>query len=336
MTRSGAAGGDAIVRVAIDPDAGKLAVRQDTVYTGRFTTFSISEDGTKLVVDDGATDYYVAAMPVADMMAKRFAGLSPMKSSSPLSTVISPNGARILKRLTVPDGQGSTTMRLSTIPFEGGAEVPIESDGKTFAADWSDSVTVSMGTQGSDGKVRLSVIDLRTAARSNQLQLADSLIVVSAPLNHGWVYVPATADRIVIIDGARRREVMKPAWHQSISGMAVSPDKRQIAYWGWNTGSSDSIGYEIMPVAGGLATRVYTSKAEKAWGAWLDDGSFVARVWQTPDAMTLTRTSVSNKPDKIGTIPHETLNFSHSADLKRATLGWRDKRADAFMYRVVK
>jgi hypothetical protein len=76
--------------------------------------------------------------------------------------------------------------------------------------------------------------------------------------------------------------------------------------------------------------------SEQAWGAWLDDGSFVARVWQTPDAMTLTKTSVSNEPEKIGTIPHETLNFSHSADLKRATLGWRDKRADAFMYRVVK
>jgi len=336
MTRSGTSGGDAIVRVTIDPKAGKLAARQDTVYTGRFTTFSISDDGTKLVVDDGSTDHYVAAMPFQDIMGKRFAGVSLMKSSSPLSTVVSPNGARILKRLTVPDGQGSSTLRLSTIPFEGGAELPIESDGKTFGADWSDSVTVSMATQGSDGKVKLSVIDLRTGVRANQLQLSDSVIIVSAPLTHGWVYVAASADRIVIIDGTRRREVMKTAWHQGITGMAVSADKREIAYWGWNVGSSDSIGYEIMRVAGGPATRVYTGFAEKAWGAWMDDGSFVARVWKTPDAVTLFKTSVSGKAELIGTIPHETFNFSHSADLKRATLGWRDKRADAFMYRVVK
>ena len=336
MTRSGTSGGDAIVRVTIDPKAGKLAVRQDTVYTGRFTTFSISEDGTKLVVDDGSTDYYVAALPVEDIMAKRFAGLSLLKSSSPLSTVISPNGARILKRLTVPNGQGSSTLRLSTIPFEGGAELPIESDGKTFAADWSDSVTVSMATQGSDGKVRLSVIGLRTGVRKNQLQLEDSVIVVAAPLDHGWVYVPASADRIVITDGTRKRQVMKSAWHQGIAGMAVSANKRQIAYWGWNAGSNDSIGYVIIPVAGGPARRVYSSRAEKSWGAWLEDGSFVVRVWDTPDAVTLTKISASNKVERIGTIPHEALYFSHSADLKRATLGWRDKRADAFMYRVLR
>ncbi len=91
-----------------------------------------------------------------------------------------------------------------------------------------------------------------------------------------------------------------------------------------------------MPVEGGPAKRVFTSFAEKGWGAWLDDGSFVARVWETPDAVTLTRVAPSGATQRISTIPHQSANFSHSADLKRATLGWRDQRADAFMYRVLK
>src|SRR6185503_13512481 len=99
--------------------------------------------------------------------------------------------------------------------------------------------------------------------------------------------------------------------------------------------SQDSAIYEMVPLDGSAPTRVFTSFAERMWGAWLSDGSFVARVWETPEAVTLTKLKFPGT-ERLGTIPHLSGNFSHSADLKRATLGWRQTRADAFMYRVVK
>ena len=65
------------------------------------------------------------------------------------------------------------------------------------------------------------------------------------------------------------------------------------------------------------------------------DGSFLARVWETPEAVTLTKLKFPGT-QRLGIIPHLTTNFTHSADLKRATLGWKETHADAFMYRVVK
>lgn len=40
--------------------------------------------------------------------------------------------------------------------------------------------------------------------------------------------------------------------------------------------------------------------------------------------------------ERLGTIPHLVTNFNVSADLKRAVLGWRETKSDAFVYRVVK
>jgi hypothetical protein len=192
-----------------------------------------------------------------------------------------------------------------------------------------------MLTQNDDG-LRLSVVDLRNGVRSNQLQLKDSVLISAYPLNDGWVYMPASGDRMILVEGGKKREIAKSAWHQILTGISLSSDRRQIAYWGWNNGSNDSIGYDIMPIAGGPATRIYTSFAEKGAGMWLDDGSFLARVFETPDAVTLTKISGSGKPQRLGTIPHQAFGFNTSRDLKRASLVWQDKRADAFMYRVVK
>ena len=63
---------------------------------------------------------------------------------------------------------------------------------------------------------------------------------------------------------------------------------------------------------------------------------YIARVWKNPDAVTLTRIKIPAATENLGTIPHVSTNFTVSDDMKRATLGWRDSHADAFMYRVVK
>jgi hypothetical protein len=336
MARAGASAGEAIVRIAIDPQTGKFAAKQDTIYTGRFTNFSVTADGTQFIVDDGTTEFNVVAGTIADMMAKKFDGPQPMKSSSQLITLISPDGNRILKNQSIPDGKGSSTFRLSALPFSGGGgETPIEADGQVVASVWMDSVTVAMATRQEKG-LRFSTVDLRNGTRRNVYDIPDSSIMVMNPLPDGWAYVPSPGERLVIVRNGQKREVRKSSWHQIITGGAASLDGSRFMYWGWNDGSQDSVGYVVVPLDGGAPTQVFTSFAERMWGAWLSDGSFVARVWETPEAVTLTKIKFPGGIERLGTIPHLSGNFSHSADLKRATLGWRESHADAFKYRVVK
>ena len=67
------------------------------------------------------------------MMTRKFDGGQALKSSSPLTLIISPDGNRVLKRQAMPDGKGSSTFRLSVAPFGGSGESPIEADGRVMA-----------------------------------------------------------------------------------------------------------------------------------------------------------------------------------------------------------
>ena len=335
MARAGAAVGEGIVRVALDPVTGRIASHQDTVFSGAFTGFSVSPDGTKLVVDDGATDFNYQAMTIADMRARKFAQAPIVKASSQLTAAISPDGNRILKRQSLPDGRGGNQTRLTVIPFGGGAETLIEVEGRVIGNDWVDSVSVGFGTINDKG-TKLTVVDIRNGVHRNDYQWPDSALTSASALSNGWVIVTPNGDRIVTIQDGRRSEMKRPSWYQILTGATVSTDHSKIMYWGWNNGTNDSIGYEMVPVAGGNATRVFTTFAERAWGAWLYDGSFVARVWETPEAVTVTKIKGPGQLEKVGTMPHLSYNFSHSADFKRATIGWREARRDAFAYRVVK
>ena len=61
LTRSGV-GVESIVRIGIDPATGRLATRQDTLLSGNFNNFSVTADGSTLVVDDGTQDYSLWAI----------------------------------------------------------------------------------------------------------------------------------------------------------------------------------------------------------------------------------------------------------------------------------
>jgi serine/threonine protein kinase len=334
LARAGSGDGEAIVRVAIDNLSGKFATKQDTIYNGRFTGFSISADGTQFIVDDGSYEFNSISGLLADIMAKKIDQASVIKSSSAFARAISPDGNRLLKRLSVPDGKGGSTSRLSVTPFDGSTETPIDADGNIVSMSWVDSVSVAIGTQVEKG-THLTVVDLRNGSHRNDYTVPDSIIYSVSPLRDGWTYVSPATGRLVIVQNGQKRETERLKWFQNIIGTASSFDGKNLMYWGWNNGSNDSIGYVLMPLDGGESKQVFTSFAESANGSWLADGTFLAHVWETPDAATLTKLTFPGV-ERIGTIPHIGRVFSVSADMKRATLGWRDARADAFMYRVVK
>ena len=334
MQRVGSSAGGAIVRVGIDTASGKIASNQDTLYTGRFSWFSVTANGSHMVVDDGASEYNIAMSSFSDITAGKTEGQRKLNSSIPLVAAVSPDGNRILSMLTVPDGRGSTTLRLSVTPFEGGAETPIETDGRTLAARWADSTSVAMATLKDHG-VHLSVVDARNGARRNQLKQTDSIFVAAAALPNGWVRIGKAMDRLIIVTDGVTREVRKTPWHAEIRGLAVSQDYSRVMYWGANR-TIDSVGYVVVPLNGGSPAHVLTAFGMMAAGSWLYDGTFIAQIEEALNELTLINVRPDGGTERLLTIPHLVRDFSHSADLKRAALGWRVTKADAFMYQVVK
>jgi hypothetical protein len=59
-------------------------------------------------------------------------------------------------------------------------------------------------------------------------------------------------------------------------------------------------------------------------------------VWSGPESVTLHKLTGASQDRKLGAVAHVASTMSLSTDLKRATIGWRDYRGDAWMYRVVK
>jgi len=59
-------------------------------------------------------------------------------------------------------------------------------------------------------------------------------------------------------------------------------------------------------------------------------------VWGQEETVSLSRVTGPGRVEALGTVPHAAGRISASADLARATIGWRDDHGDAWLYRVVK
>ena len=336
MQRAGPTAAEAVVRVAIDPETGRFAGRQDTVYSGDFSGLSVTADGSQMAVDDGSSTYRLLTVEVPEMMRGHFpAGASLLQSSSPFYATVSPDGARVLLSRSLPGQGGTSDTRLTVMPFGGGDERPITVPGRMRQAVWADSVSLAISTQNPQG-LHLSVVDIRTGAERNSFDLPDSLVTSATPLPAGWAWIPSSADRILIEQGGHRSEIPKPAWFAVLTGVRASPDGRRLLFQGWNATTGDTVGISVVPVDGGPSVPWLTSFAERGIGEWLDDGSVLFRVWTAQETVALLRVTGPGQVQRLGTIPHAAGNVTISRNLKRATLGWLEYHGDAYLYRVVR
>jgi hypothetical protein len=336
MQRAGPTVAEAVVRVTIDPQTGRLAGRQDTVYSGSFSGLSVTSDGSQMAVDDGSSTHIVIAGALSAMLKGTFPSGAPLlTASTPVGATISPDGGRLLLRRTMPAAGGVNEVRLSVMPFGGGAETPVTIAGRVLGASWVDSVTLAVGA-GTPRGVHLALLDPRTGASRNTFDLPDSTVTDVAPLPNGWAWIPSTRDRIFVERNGRRTEISMPAYFSVLTGLDASPDGRQLLYTGWNASTEDSIRAEVVPVEGGSATPWVTSFAERGGAEWLDNGSVLFRAWTGQETVTLLRASGPGRVERLGSVPHATGSLSVTRDLKRATLGWTEYHGDAYLYRVVK
>ena len=338
MTRAGptVTEAEAVVRVALDPATGRLASHQDTIYSGHFTGLSVTADGTQMAVEEGSSTFTVQALSVADLLRGRLpSGIPLLQASTSVAATVSPDGGRLLLSRTLPTAAGSSEPRLSVLPFGGGAEAPMTAAGQVTQARWADSVTVAVGTETSRG-FHLALVDVRTGSERNTLDLPDSTMTAAVPLPDGWAWIPKSRDRIVVEQQGRRHEIAKPAWFGVVMDLAASRDGLRLLYSGWNAATLDSFRVDVVPTAGGAPTPWATTFAETAFAQWLDNGSILFAVWSEAETVALSRLTGPGRIEALGTVPHAAGQISASADLARATVGWRDYHGDAWLYRVVK
>ena len=336
MTRAGPTAAEAVVRVALDSSSGKFATHQDTIYSGQFTGVSVTADGTQMAVDDGSYAHSVVATTLPELLQGKLpAGAPLIQASNTVSASVSPDGARLLARRTVPAAKGVDEVRLSVMPFAGGSEQPLIVTGSPYLTYWADSVTVVASTLTPAG-TRLTALDVRTGAAGSTITLPDSGRVRSTLLRNGWAWITSRHDKIIVDQNGRRHEIAMPKWFTSLSSLEASADGSRLAVIGWGSATSDTLRVDVVPTAGGASAPWFRSFGEQGTVRWLADGSVAATIWSGPEAVSLFKLTGPDQVQRLGAIPHVATQFDYSADLKRVTMGWAEYRGDAWMYRVVK
>jgi hypothetical protein len=331
LTRSGA-GVESIVRLGLDPATGKLSQRQDTLLSGNFNNFSVTADGGTLVIDDGAPDYSLWTLDLAEALKGKFPDARRRFTTSTLVNAdMSPDGSRVLLSRRVPNGD----WRLSLLPFAGGSEATLNVPGGADGIDWVDAATVRIGRRVAGG-TRVGLVDVRTGAMSRTLTIPDSLVAGAAPVPDGWAWIPNTRDRVRIERASRAVEIPMPGWFGEINRLAVDSAGGRVAMMGWNTGSFDSIGVAVAPLAGGAAKLWSADAAEGADLQWLRDGGVLFSVRDTPESVVLYRVAGPGRMTRVGRVARPSANTSVSNDLSRISVVERNYHGDAFTSRVVR
>jgi Tol biopolymer transport system component len=335
LSRAGQ-GVESIVRIGLDPATGKLAERQDTLLTGVFNNFSVTADGSKLVIDDGAPDYSLWALDLADAVKGKFADARRRLTTSTLiESALSPDGSRLLLARRVPTGAGANEQRYSLMPFAGGSETALNIPGGADRTAWVDSVTVAVLRRVPAG-TRVGLLDVRTGAVSRSLTISDSLAIGMRPVPGGWAWIPSSRDRVRIERAGQAVEIAKPAWFGELHQLAVDPRGERVAMVGWNTGTYDSLGVAVAPLAGGPPTFWDTDAAEGSDLMWLGDGSLLFAPWDTPESALLFKLTGPRQLTRLGRISRPSAGISVSADLRRMSVVERNYHGDAFTSRIVR
>jgi hypothetical protein len=334
LTRSGD-GFESIIRLGIDPATGKLASRQDTLLSGNFNNFSVTADGSTLVVDDGKSEYELWALPFSAALAGKFTDTDRRaQSSTQIYSALSPEGGRILTARDVASASGRAERRFTVQPFAGGPEAPLNVPAGSRGSKWIDSVTVSFGNQ-VEGGSRVNLVDVRTGAISRSADLPDSLFRDVTPLPDGWAWVPASSDRLVVRRGDKTTEIPMPAWYSGIYMVNVDRTGQRLLMLGWGR-TQDTLAVAVVPVDGGTPVIWARSFAERGPARFLADGSILFQPWDTPESIVLYKVTAPDRMQRLGKVPRSVRGVNLSDDLKRAMVLEADYHGDAFMSRVVR
>jgi hypothetical protein len=328
---------EAVVRIAFDQASGKLATRQDTMARGLFTAFSLTGDGGTMVIDQGAYDYGVWAVPFDSARAGRLPENRRLARASNQATgAIAPDGARVLVRRSVPTPGGQSETRLAVMPFDGGAETPVVSEGTVFRAGWSDSVHVAVASRPAGGTLVLSEVDVRTGARRNRLAIPDSVVREFSALSNGWAWIPASSDQLVVVENDQRRAFPKPAWFGGVAHLVADPAHRRVFFTGWGGPGADSVGLGVLSLDAGTHERWTATPGEAGRIVLVDGHDALFLVAEGRETWSVYTADGPGRIVPLGTLPRPVSSLTTSRDMRRVVANVRDYRADAWMSKVIR
>ena len=317
------------------PRTGQLATRQDTMVTALFTNFSLTADGAGMVMDEGTYDFSIWALDMASVLKGSYpAQRRVANSSSPVSSFVSPDGSRLLVRRQSPIGNGHLEARFSIMPFGGGAETPLGIAGKPVYANWADSVSVAVARQTSSG-LRLSVIDVRTNAVRNEMDLPDSILNSASALPDGWAWVPPSGGKIMVSRAGKKREYPMPAWYSYIYAAVPDPSGHRLFFLGIDKFTTDSIGVGVLSLDNGSMSQWTSMVAEAGRITPLADGGVMLSAARTQGSLSFYKLTGPGQMQSLGDSPRPIRTISFSSDMKVASVLERDYRANAWISKVV-
>ena len=258
-----------------------------------------------------------------------------VQASSPVFGRISADGERLLIIRRLPNANGTEERRFAIRTFAGGAETPLNVTGRPLGGFWVDSVTAIVSLSVGDG-VRYSLIDVRTGAVLRSLDFGAAGAQAITALADGWAWINTARDRVIVEQGGKRHEIPAPSWFRALVDLDASPDGSRLLILGWNASTDDSLRVDVVPTAGGTPVPWVRGFAESGDAQWMNDGSIVFLDWTGPESVTLFKASGPDQVQRLGSVAHRAEAMTLSRDYRRATIGWSDKRSDAWMYRVVR
>jgi len=326
-----------IVRVPLDTRRGRFGTRHDTVYTGTFWSFDVTRDGSRIVFDEGASEYGTWALPLPDVLRGASDSAPPLRrSSAAFRASLSPDGGTVLlERGPGPWFNPATAFTYTLVPFDGGPEAPLPLAGPSKAV-WKDSATLAVA-EIRPGGTRFSLLDVHTGRSRAALQVADSAIwQFTALAGGGWAWLRPGAGVAFQRSGESQPHFLEqPDWFSTLFTIAVSSDGNTLLVTGLDAATNDSIRVERLSLTGGGGTPWVTEPAEIGYLTPLFDGSFLLARWEGQQVATLERLRGPGSAERLGTIPRPLTAFSASADLRRAVISAYDYRGDIYMSRVV-
>ncbi|MEO8226765.1 MAG: protein kinase [Gemmatimonadota bacterium] len=327
------AGDQVVIRTAFDAASGRTG-RSDTLYTGRFTGFSVTADGATVSVDEGSSQYAIYALDMADVLGGRFSDKRRrVESSGEIGGSLSPDGSRILLRRAEPSS-GSTRYRWSVMPFESGSETPLPQLARAEAAYWADSGRIAFRRR--DGSVnRLALMDAATGATNDTLTVNGDIWDWGELPGGGWAWVPVGGEAISVYRGGTTRSFPKPPWYDNVAGVSTG-SAGAVAFRGWNAGTGDTMGVSVLSLTTGASEKWYSQFTDDGRITQVGDGSILFIAWETAENASVVRLTAPGVARRMGTIPRPITAIYPSKDLRRLVVTTRDYFGDAWLMRVVR
>jgi DNA-binding SARP family transcriptional activator/predicted Ser/Thr protein kinase len=270
-----------VIRIPFDASTGQFAAHEDTVFTGSSSSMGVSASGRTFVVDDGTTEYTLWKMTLPEALSGRYPEKGRwMTGTSELTNEISPDGHRII--VGRPAGSGSG-MRWEVFPYDSGPATPLS--GTPAGAIWADSNSAILQTDTPRG-TQLSLVNVITGVQRGTYLVPDTAIGAFAPLREeGWVWMTDTAVR-VYRRGSSVRTFPLPKWYFRTGSVDASRDGGKLLFVG-RSQKRDSVRLSSMSLSDGTVTNLKTVVGGFTAAGWLNDGSIIFLVWDTPDWLTL-------------------------------------------------